>query len=230
MNKFDRILWRINGTLFLAILVFGIFSLVRGLSESFRHPTPQVPEAAIVNNASVSREKEFLHFGLLSRIAGTSMVRFPLNSEDSPNKSSFGGSYSESCTRNLFFIDYSDLSSWWLFDGFQQAILKEHDLRAEPDGKDKRVIGTIFEVATVDTNGDQRVTGNDRISVFFTGADGKKPIEIVSSSDRILSIDQVTDNEVLITFQRGTAATAALFSAQSGAKIKEAPLPIKENK
>jgi hypothetical protein len=132
--------------------------------------------------------------------------------------------------RNFLFIDYSDLSSWWLFDGFQQAILKEHALRAEPDGKDKRVIGTILEVAPVDTDGDQRVTGHDLISVFFTGADGKKPIEIVSSSDRILSVDQVTNNEVLITYQRGTAATAALFSAQSGTKIKEAPLATKENK
>jgi hypothetical protein len=226
MNKFDRILWRINGTFFLAILLFGIFSFVRELT--FHAHTP-VPETAIVNDVSASPEKEFLHFGLLSRITGTSLARIPLNSEGSSRKSSFSSGYSESCTRNFLLIDYSDLSSWWLFDGFQQAILKEHDLRAEPDGKDKRIIGTIFEVATVDTNGDQRVSSNDRISVFFTGADGKKPIEIVSPSDRILSVDQVTNNEVLVTYQRGIAATAVLFSAQSDAKIKEAPLAIKEN-
>jgi hypothetical protein len=46
---------------------------------------------------------------------------------------------------------------------------------------------------------------------FFTGADGKKAFEIISPSDRILSVDQISGNEVLIIYQRGPAVTSALF-------------------
>jgi hypothetical protein len=42
--------------------------------------------------------------------------------------------------------------------------------------------------------------------------------------------DQVTDAEVLITYQNGTAVTAVVFSVRDGAKIREAPLPLKETK
>jgi len=48
----------------------------------------------------------------------------------------------------------------------------------------------------------------------------------VSPSDRIVSVDQVSNNQVLIVYQRGAVVTAALFSTQDGAKIKESPLPI----
>jgi len=41
---------------------------------------------------------------------------------------------------------------------FDHAILKQHDLRADIEGKDKPVIGTIFEVATADTISDHVVT------------------------------------------------------------------------
>jgi hypothetical protein len=199
MNKFDRILWRINGILFLIVLLFGILPLLWSLSESLGRRPTQAHGAAIVNQTQGTHEREFLHLGSPSRITGTSMLRVPLQSEVPSRASSFKSSGFESHNRNFLFIDHSDLSSWWLFEGFEQAIIREHDLRVEPAGNDKRVIGTIFEVVTTDTDGDHRITANDRVSVFFSGADGKKPIEIVSSSDRILSVDQVTNNEVLIT-------------------------------
>jgi hypothetical protein len=117
-----------------------------------------------------------------------------------------------------------------LFDGFGQVIVKEHDLRVASGGNDKTVVGTIFEVATTDTDGDHRVTEHDRVSVFFTPANGKKPVEIIPASDRILSVDQVMNTEVLITYQRDAVATTAVFSVQTGAKINESALPIKLEK
>jgi hypothetical protein len=229
MNKFDRILWRINGVLFLGLLILGLTPLVwHTLSLNDRGPLAK--EGAIVNEAQGNHEKELLHLGWPSRITGTNILRMPLSSEGSSKMSSFSNGGYGSQTRNFLFIDHSDLSSWWLFEGFQYSIIKQHDLRAELEGKDKRVISSIFEVATSDTNGDRRVTAADRISAFFTGADGKKPIEIVPPADSIVSLDQVSDTEVLIVYQRGPAATAVVFSVKDGAKMREAPLPIKENK
>lgn len=226
MNKFDRILWRINGVLFLALLIFGLLPLAWSLDELGVHRPLQENGPTIVSGAQGTHEKEFLHLGAPTRIAGTSVLRTPLYSEaPSRGSSSFKGSGDRAYIRNYLFVDHSDLSSWWLFEAFDRAILKEHDLRAEVEGKDKRVIGTVFEVATADTNGDHRITEEDHVAAFFSAADGKKPIEILSSSDRILSVDQVTNNQVLIVYQRGAAVIAALFSTQDGAKIKESPLP-----
>jgi hypothetical protein len=111
-------------------------------------------------------------------VAGTNILRLPLHGDSTSRASSFDHGRYGTQTRNVLFLDHSDLSSWWLFEGFQRSIIKEHDLRLELEGKDKRVVGTIFEVAVADTNGDQRVTPEDRISAFFTGSDGKKPASL----------------------------------------------------
>lgn len=229
MNKFDRILWRINGILFLLALAFGIVLCAWGASSAFMGSPRERNDAAIVNEAQGTHEKEFLHLGNASRIKGTSLLRTPLYSDTSfRGYSSFKGG--ENSVRNYLFVDHSDLSSWWLFDGFDRLVLEVHDLRAGGDSKDKNIISSIFEVIPKDTDDDHRVTANDRVAAYFTGPDGKKPVEMVSSSDRILSVEQVTDGEALVVYQRGQTITAALFSSQNGTKIKESVVPIKENK
>lgn len=226
MNKFDRILWRINGVLFLAILALGFLPLVWQTVEFSVHRPSHHDGPTILNQAHGTHEEERFQLGGPSRITGTSILRMPLYGEATSREySSFKSGGDHSHTRNYLFVDYSDLSSWWLFKTFDRAIVKEHDFRVGTEGKDRRVISTIFETATKDTNGDQKVTEGDHIAAFLAAADGKKPIEIISDSDRILSVDQVTDNQVLIVYQRGSAVTATLISAQDGSKIKESLLP-----
>lgn len=229
MNNFDRILWRINGILFLGLLVFGIVLCAWGASSAFIRSPREHNDTAIVNEAQGTHEKEFLRLGNASPIKGTSILRTPLYGEMSfRGYSSLKGESSN--VRNYLFVNHSDLSSWWLFDGFNRLVVEVHDLRTGGDSKDKNVIGTIFEAIGIDTDDDHRLTTNDRVAAYFTGPDGKNPVEIVSSSDRILSVEQVTDNEALVIYQRGQTITAALFSSQNGTKIKESEVPIKESK
>jgi len=227
MNRFDRILWRINGVFFLILLAF---LLVLILSNFFfngpfdRTARKNVPP--MTNGASNSGMKERLQPGSATHLSGTPLLRIPIHSEESFRGSSFSSEGEHAHTRNLLFLDWSDLSSWWLFEKFDRAIAEEHDLRAGIDGNNKRIIGTIFEVATADTNGDLKITEDDRRAAFISGADGKKPIEIIPACDRFLSVDQVTNDQVLIVYQRGSDITAALFSTHDGTKIKDSPLPI----
>lgn len=230
MNKFDRILWRTNGVLFLAILALAVFQLLSSLGPGILTPSSHPSDSEIVSTAQGDREKEVFRLGAPSRIAGTSIFRTPLNGKVPSSGSSFKGSGGESHIRNYLFVDSSDLSSWWLFEGFGRAIMEEHDLRANLEDKEKHVVSTIFEVVTQATNGDHRSKTNGHTAAFFTAADGKKPIEIVSASDRILSVQQVSSSEVLVMYQRGSSVTAALFSVQNGAKIREAPLSTKQDK
>src|SRR5437667_2544608 len=112
MNKFDRILWRINGVILLAVLIFGLLPLVWSLSESWLHRPLRLNAPPIVREVQGIHEKEFLHLGWPSRITGTSVLRIPLYGEVPPRgSSSFKGGGERAHTRNYLFVDYSDLSS-----------------------------------------------------------------------------------------------------------------------
>jgi hypothetical protein len=230
MNKFDRTLWRINGVLFLVILIFTVWFVAGDAAHSFFRRSRPPKDATIVKEAQGTHEKEFLNLGDAVRIKGMPFLRMPLR--DEPPSAGASSSFKSGGTRirNYLFLNHSDLSSWWLFPRFDWVISHVHDLRAEAGGNDKNVISTLYEVISADTDGDGRLTANDREAVFFTGPDGKKPVEIVSSTDGILSLEQVTPVEVLIIYQRDESVTAAVFSVQDGSKIREAPLPIKEAK
>jgi hypothetical protein len=226
MNKFDRILWRINGVLFLVILMFGIFPLVWSLTESFRSRPYRQVEPRIVNKPQGTNDKEFLHLGDASRVRGTPFLRLSLRSEAQYSLSSKGR---DGRIANYLYLDNGDLSSWWLFDGFDRLISQVHDLRAEGGGNDKPVIATLFEVISTDTDGDHRLTTNDREAIYFSGPDGKKPIEIIPPTDGILSVEQVAPMNVLVIYQRDQVVTAGLFSTKDGSKVKESKLPIQQN-
>ena len=130
MNRFDRILWRINGVLFLVILVLGFLPLAWNFAESWIHRPSRKNAPPILNEAQGTHEKEHFQLGAPSRVTGTSILRTPLYGEASSREySSFKSSGDRSHTRNYLFLDYSDLSSWWLFETFERAILKEHDFR-----------------------------------------------------------------------------------------------------
>lgn len=228
MNKFDRILWRINGVIFLAILLFGIVQLTWSLvAPPFPHSS-RAADTELFHSGTRSNEKEMFRFGWPERIAGTSVFRMPLHGEVPSSGSPFKGTGGHNWLRNYLFIDYSDLSSWWLFDGDKQHIIKDHDMCEEGERDKKRVVSTIFEVVVRDGAGDRDLTADSPVTALFTPANGKYPFEILSACDRIISVDQVPNNEVLIVYQRGAIVTAALFSIQNGAKINETTVASKE--
>jgi hypothetical protein len=143
----------------------------------------------------------------------------------------FSGSYRPRECYNYLYINTSDLSSWWLFQQNDWLITGVHDLRADGEGGDKPIIATVWEVVTGDTDGDHRLTQNDREAIFFCGADGRKPVEIIPPTDGLQFIQQVPPGQVLIVYRREpTVVVAALFSVADGSKIKESVLPMKHSK
>src|SRR2546422_2573007 len=106
MNKFDRILWRINGVLFLVILSFGILPLVWSLSGSFRRPPYHQGEPSIVSKPQGTNNKQFLHLGDAARVRGTPFLRISLRSE-AEYSSSFKGR--DSRVANYLYLNDADL-------------------------------------------------------------------------------------------------------------------------
>jgi len=226
MKRFDRILWRINGVLLLFAVAAGIILLIWGLAQTFFYSANEHKDAAVVDINQGTHQREYLNLGNSTKMTGLSVVRMPLNSDTSYR--SFSSESSGGRTRNFLFIDFSSMSSKWLFDGFQRLILNEHDLYASLNNSGTNVVGSIYEVVASDTNGDGKVTEDDQVAAFWGTPDGKDVIEVVSSAKRILSVEQVTDTEVLIIYQQEKSTVALLLSTSTGKKIREGQLPMQQ--
>ena len=210
----------------LLAIASGIILLVWGLSQTFFSSSNERQDAAVVNVNQGTHQKEYLNLRGSTKMTGLSVVRMPLNSDTSYR--SFSSESSGGRTRNFLFIDFSSMSSKWLFDGFQRLILNEHDLYASLNNSGTNIVGSIYEVVASDTNGDGKVTEDDQVAAFWGTPDGKDVIEVVSSAKRILSVEQVTDTEVLVIYQKEKSTVAMLLSASTGKKIRESQLPMQQ--
>jgi hypothetical protein len=164
---------------------------------------------------------ETLEFGDANRVKGTNFLRIPLEAHRASDGAFSSKSFGEQRLCNFRFVDTNDLSAWWLFEGFDRMITHVHDLRPLEGGDERAVVATFYEVVTADTNGDSRLTPNDREAVYFCTPDGRKPKEVVPPSDGVLSFEQVRPEEVLIIYRRADSIVASLFSIKDGSKIKE---------
>src|SRR5436190_15925070 len=81
MNKFDRILWRINGALLFVILIGAIVFFWSDISQLIFPPPPRQAVPAVVRQEQGTRERESLTFGDPMRVAGTPFLRLPLQSQ-----------------------------------------------------------------------------------------------------------------------------------------------------
>lgn len=227
MNKFDRILWRINGVLFLAILLYFLFVAVSISTHSFPGAPPRPKSTGPAATPQALGATAPLHLASASPIEGTPFFRMALETSHEP-AAKFSSYRSEPrAVYNYLYLNTPDLSSWWLFDRTDKLITGTHDLRAEVEAAPKPVVATIWEVVPGDTDADGHLSQNDREAIYFCRADGRKPIEIIPPSDGLQSIQQIPPGQVLITYRRDDVLVAAIFSVTDGSKIKESVLPPK---
>ncbi len=224
MNRFDQILWRINGVVFLLMLLCGIIIVVIAICQSFLWTSNQHKDAAVVNVNQSTHEKEYLHLGRADLFKGMSTIRIPLYA-DSNYRSSYSSS-SGSRVRNYLFLDSSSMISHWLFQGFSRLITECHDLRSPLINTEKNVVGSVYEVVVSDSNHDGRIDTDDQVAVFFASPDGKQIVEIVPPAELIVSVEQVSDTEFLIVYTMQKSTVGAVFSVQTGEKIREAKIPL----
>jgi len=224
VTKFDRVLWRTNGVLFLGILLYFLWAAVISIIHPFPGRPSKPPSPAAT--AQAVGETSPLHLAKPSAVEGTPYLRLSLETErDIPKFSSYRAE--SRSVYNYLYLNTADLSTWWLFDRTDKLITGVHDLRAEIESPHKPVIATVWEAVTGDTDSDGHLTQNDREAIYFCGADGKKPIQIIPPTDGMESIQQIPPGQMLITYRRGNDLVAAIFSVTDGSKIKESTLPRK---
>lgn len=225
MNTFDRILWRINGILLLVAILGITLTILYAFSQSAIFSSRQKNEASVITTDE-SKRKTYLDLGSGSVITGSSLLRCPLYDSESDSKFSSSG-YGRG-TRNYLFVEPDSLKSWWLLPNHTSIIHEYKDLLSPQSGDKKKVIATIYEVASKDTNGDSKIDSDDDVAAFFSKNLDENSIELTKDAKRILSIDQVSDTEALIVFQTSTETKAKTIRIEDGNTIRESVISLKE--
>lgn len=198
MKLFDRIIWRINGVLLLgAILLVGVLGLYAAY-KIFKDETRDRNIRNIVTIDQETKTEENFSLGIFRRIEGTTYFSAPLHSNENINRVSY--SKSSSSTRNYFFYNSEDSSSYWLFPT-NEYLIDDRDELSIKEAKKKNVVGYIYTVVKTDSNSDNLLTRTDERTIFLSGESGTELTQIAAGVVRVLGIQQLDENLVYLFLQ-----------------------------
>jgi hypothetical protein len=224
MNTFDRTLWRLIGILLL-LGVLGIFScIIYAFARSSLFSEEEKKEAAVVTTDK-KQEKQYLQLRSASILSGTNTLRSSLSKIQSNRsflKSEYGGSIS-----NFLFMDSANLKSWWLLPDHEGIIQESHDLTTPRHGNNRKVVSSVYEIITEDSNGDGRISLDDNPRLFFSTNQPSSGLDLIAQSTRIIAIEQINDTQAVILFQTSSETRAKTFLISNGATVSEAVISLK---
>ena len=154
-----------------AILAIGVLSFAG--YRIYQDVTRERATRNIVNVAEESPIKEKWQLGHLQNVSGTPYVIIPLYSDQSYAQSYF--SKSAESTRNVLLINVRTKQKKWLFDTNNYLIINEELLsEKEFDHRERNIRAILYSVVKRDTNGDKRLTNDDKIDVALTTPSGER--------------------------------------------------------
>jgi hypothetical protein len=153
------------------------------------------------------------HLGQLEKIEGTPYLMMPLLAE----QRLLGGyrSRSSQSTRNILFIDPRDNNKRWLFDT-SSYLLMSHEWLFEKDydRTSMPVRAILYTVVKKDTNGDKRLTSDDKVAVALSKPGGNGYKEILDDIDALASYQVLNEDTMFVIYQKKDMT----YSAKVGLK------------
>jgi len=204
MNKFDHILWRINGiAILLGAFLFGCFCLYTAYRVLFWTFEPREQNIAFVNEET--QQSGYLRLGEFSPVDNVNAFYAPLESygEDG-NSSNYSSSYHSSNTVNYLFLDRAENKAAWLAPGNSWRFLRLHKLYEDIEAKKKKTVGFIYKVIREDTNQDNSLDAKDKHWIYYSRANGSGFIPLLKAIDVVLGVEQVNNNYVMFFYQNGS--------------------------
>jgi hypothetical protein len=207
----------------IVILVFGVYATV----SLFWQETRPRRVANVVDVGNKDKASEQFMLGSSATIAGTPYVRIPLY-----RGQSYPGSYSSRASDqydvNYLFLNVSTNESRWLFEGAGQLIIVSKVLfNRVKSSKDELQtgVGLIYTVVEKDTNGDGRLSERDAVSLAVSDVDGGKYRKLIEGIEQLYSVEQITDDKVLVLYQKDQQAIYELYSVPAMARLQQSIIP-----
>ena len=225
MNKFDRIIWRINGILILLVgMAAGVvlFFVSYGM---FKSKPVDKSAGNVINVNEETQKKEYLFLGSFSKIKGRGYFVCPLHANKKYERSYY--SKSAPSVRNYLFFNPSDTSSHWLFESNNWRINDKLPIYKNIyTDKVKFTDSFFYEIIKKDTNSDGILNHDDNKAVYRSNFDGTHLMVVLEETDDILGIKQIDDNNTVIFHSKDGKSQAVVVDNSSGKIVKDSDLPI----
>jgi hypothetical protein len=141
------------------------------------------------------------------------------------------GSYGDTRTRNLIFLDRLSLQSHRLFETNQQVILNIDHLgrgnKANPaptTAAGLPVKWLMYRVVSADTNQDGRLDAKDTFALGVSDAFGLGYVVVVLNVSRVLAISMIGEDQVLVALESEGVLQASLIDLPTKAIAVSHPL------
>ncbi len=211
------IIWRINAVVILLAgsaatiaLVALLVSLVLDAAPSRR--TETVADTAAAPDAAPLNAR----IGGFESMAGTTVLRAPLNVDEGGKYSSHGGADN---TRNYLFLDTETKNAHWLLPNNEVEIFSARDLpEPERDAQPPlRVI--VYQVLAHDGNQDGRIDHDDRLTLAISDPSGRGYRELVAAVDTVNAMWLADPDHLAVLYSVG----AKLYSLEADLRNGGAP-------
>ena len=201
LSKYDKIVWRINGSILLLLslatllicVVAGLYNLWWANNQSTRQ--------IIVDIDDETKEKRFFRLGYFSHLDNTGSILIPLQVEGGESEkmalSSYQGQANRAC--NYLIYDKKGGKSQWVWKNNEQRIFK-HTYVHSSTGKKEAVVGIVFESVPRDSNRNKILDRGDKKSLEYFGLSDSLKSLVIENIDMVLGVEQSSADELLIFF------------------------------
>ncbi|WP_243285990.1 hypothetical protein [Geothrix terrae] len=176
LERYNRLLWAVNGTLLLAGL---LVLLITGLTTLWpsRDRGQSLPAGVPATMSDTPTQAAILRLGLPKPLKGTDTLLVPVEGLPQESEEPRGiGSYSKSSPNvplfNLLFVDAKTLASRPLL-ARKSLILRYDTLEDGEEGRSARVDGLLVSIVDSDTNGNGRLDEGDEARIWLCDASGR---------------------------------------------------------
>jgi hypothetical protein len=161
--------------------------------------------------ASVA-EKNMAALGDFQSLQGTPYLMATVNSIDSrSDKLSTSSTYwTGNQTRNLVFLDANSLASQRLFDTNAYVILQTDRYTQKVEGKTV-TRWLAHQVLKNDSDGNQRLDGNDQVSIGISSASGKGYVEVLTGIAEIYGLTMVSPGKLVVVYAKEGAKSSSII-------------------
>jgi hypothetical protein len=227
---FFQYVWRFNA---LAIAVAAVVCIILGFYAAAMIFKQETRPRRVTNVVNVGEQQQILEeftLGAPGTIAGTDYVRVPLyrGQSYSASSASYYSKNSEQNVVNYLFLNTSTNESRWLLENTGHLLMSSqvlsNKLKTSSDDQIKAV-GIIYTVVEKDSNGDNRLTGKDAISLAASAVDGDNYRKLLEGIERLYSVQQIADDKVLVLYQKNQQTVSELYSVPSMVRLMQATIP-----
>ncbi len=225
-EKYDRILWRINGLILLLAgigLLFGMLyigvMILRDFGRNHRRPD-------LVTVDQATQKKEFLRLGYGRPLAGGQYVLIPLTtSSDGSTSFSYKGTRSGD-EKNYLVVNKIDKTLSWVWSDSKISILRSEVVHKEISNDKPIAKGLWIQVVSKDRDQNEKLEEEDGIDLLYYDLASQEKAPILENLDRVASIEQINADELMILFIREGSGYWTTFNARTNKTSSESPINI----